>query len=67
MRAERIEKPKSIDVSIKVNSVVSQGNEATAVVVQGYKSDTLKSNNTKTFKLVKVGDKWLIKQERVGG
>jgi hypothetical protein len=35
--------------------------------VQGYKSDTLKSNNTKTFKLVKVGDKWLIKQERVGG
>jgi tetratricopeptide (TPR) repeat protein len=67
MRAERIEKPKSIEVSIKVNSVVTQGNEATAVVVQGYKSDTLKSNNTKTFKLVKVGDKWLIKQERVGG
>jgi hypothetical protein len=67
MRAERIEKPKSIEVSVKVNSVVTQGNEATAVVVQGYKSDTLKSNNTKTFKLVKVGDKWLIKQERVGG
>ena len=43
------------------------GNEATAVVVQGYKSDSLKSNSTKTFKLVKVGDKWLIKQERVGG
>jgi tetratricopeptide (TPR) repeat protein len=66
-RAERIEKPKSIEVSIKVTSVVTQGNEATAVVVQGYKSDTQKSNNTKTFKMVKVGDKWLIKQERVGG
>jgi tetratricopeptide (TPR) repeat protein len=66
-RAERIEKPKSIEVTVKVNSVVTQGNEATAVVVQGYKSDTLKSNTTKTIKLVRVGDKWLIKQERVGG
>jgi ketosteroid isomerase-like protein len=66
-RTERIEKPKSIEVSVKVNSVVTQGDEATAVVVQSYKSDTLKANSTKTFKLVRVGDKWLIKQERVGG
>ena len=66
-RAERIEKPKSIEVGAQVKSVKVAGNEATAVIRQNYKSDTLKSSNTKTLKLVKVGDKWLIKQERVGG
>jgi hypothetical protein len=34
---------------------------------QSYKSDTLKSNNTKTLKLVRSGDRWLIRQERTGG
>ena len=38
-----------------------------AVVRQSYRSDTLKTNSTKTLKLAKVGGKWLIKQERVGG
>lgn len=66
-RAERIEKPKSIEVGAQVKSVKVAGNEATAVIRQNYRSDTLKSSNTKTLKLVKVGDKWLIKQERVGG
>jgi tetratricopeptide (TPR) repeat protein len=66
-RAERIEKPKSIEVGAQVKSVKVAGNEAIAVIRQNYKSDTLKSSNTKTLKLVKVGDKWLIKQERVGG
>jgi hypothetical protein len=42
-------------------------NEAVATIRQSYKSDTLKSNNTKTLKLVKAGDRWLIRQERVGG
>ena len=50
-----------------MRSVKVAGNEATAVIRQTYKSDALKSSNTKTLKLVKVGDKWLIKQERVGG
>ena len=66
-RAERIERPKSIEVGVKVQSIQVSGNEATAVFRQSYKSDTLKSNNTKTLKLVKAGDRWLIKQERAGG
>lgn len=66
-RAERIEAPKSIEVDVKVQSVQVSGNEATAVIRQSYRSDTLKSNSTKTLKLVKSGDRWLIKQERVGG
>ena len=66
-RTERIERPKSIEVSVKVTSLQVSGNEATAVIRQSYKSDTLKNTTTKTIKLVKSGDRWLIKQERVGG
>jgi hypothetical protein len=50
-----------------MKSVKVTGNEALATFRQNYRSDALKSSNTKTLKLVKVGDKWLIKQERVGG
>ena len=66
-RTERIEKPKSIEVTVKVLSAQADDNEATIKVRQSYKSDTLTSNNTKTLKLVRSGDRWLIKQERVGG
>jgi tetratricopeptide (TPR) repeat protein len=66
-RAERIEKPKHIEVGVKVISAQADGNEATVVVRQSYKSDTLKSNSTKTMKLVRSGDRWLIRQEKVGG
>ncbi len=66
-RAERIQRPKSIEVGVKVQSVKIDGNVATATVRQSYKSDTLKTNSTKTMRLVKSGDRWLIKQERVGG
>ena len=66
-RAERIERPKSIDVAVNVKSVRINGNEATAVVRQSYKSDITKANSTKTMKLEKNGDRWLIKQERSGG
>lgn len=66
-RAERIERPKSIEVTVKIQSVKVDGDSATAVFRQAYRSDTLKSNSTKTLRLVKVGGKWLIKQERVGG
>jgi tetratricopeptide (TPR) repeat protein len=66
-RAERITKPKSIEVDAKVLKTQVNGNEATVTIRQGYKSDTLKSNSTKTLKLVRNGDRWLIKQERVGG
>ena len=66
-RKERIEKPKSIEVGIKVVNTQVSGNEAKVTFRQSYKSDALKSNNTKTLTLVKTGDRWLIKQERVGG
>jgi len=66
-RAERIRKPKSIEVGVKVQSVQVSGNEATAVIRQSYRSDALRSNSTKTLKLVRSGERWLIKQERVGG
>jgi tetratricopeptide (TPR) repeat protein len=66
-RAERIERPKSIEVGVNVKSVKVSGNEATAVVRQSYKSDITKTNSTKTLRLVKAGDRWLIRQERVGG
>jgi tetratricopeptide (TPR) repeat protein len=66
-RAERIEKPKHIEVGVKVLNAAVAGNEATVTVRQSYRSDTLKSNNTKTLKLVRSGDRWLIRQERTGG
>ena len=66
-RAERIQKPKSIEVGVKVQSVQVSGSEATATIRQSYKSDTLKNTTTKTLRLVKSGERWLIKQERVGG
>ena len=43
-----------------------KGDEATVVFRQSYRSDTVKSNNTKTLKMVKSGDKWLIRAERAG-
>ena len=52
---------------MKIQSITVDGDTATAVLRQAYRSDTLKSNSTKTLKLAKVGGKWLIKQERVGG
>jgi tetratricopeptide (TPR) repeat protein len=66
-RADRIERPKSIEVSVNVRSVKVDGTEATAVVRQSYKSDITRTNSTKTLKLEKNGDRWLIKQEKVGG
>ncbi len=66
-RVDRITKPKSIEVSIKVISAEVNGNDASVTFRQSYRSDSLKSDNTKTIKLVKSGERWLIKQERVGG
>ena len=52
---------------MKIQSITVDGDAATAVFRQSYRSDTLKSDSVKTLKLVKVGGKWLIKQERVRG
>jgi tetratricopeptide (TPR) repeat protein len=66
-RTERIEKPRSIEVGVKVQSVEVEGNKAKVVVRQSYRSDTLKNTTTKTLGMVRSGDRWLITQEKVGG
>jgi len=65
-RKERIERPKSISVDVKISKITVSGSEATVVMRQNYRSDTMKSSNTKTLKMVKSGDQWLIRQERAG-
>ena len=66
-RTDRINSAKSISVSAKISKVTIAGNKATVVFRQAYKSDKINSNNTKTMRLEKTADKWLIRTERVGG
>ncbi len=66
-RTERIERPKSIDVDVKILSTKVEGDRASVRLHQSYRSDTFKGNSTKTLQLRKSGDRWLITEERVGG
>jgi len=66
-RAERIEHPKTIEVEAKVLATHVNGDQATVKIRQSYRSDSLKSHGTKTLTLEKSGERWLIKQERMGG
>ena len=54
-----------MDITFKWVQV--SGNEATAVFRQAYRSDSFRNTATKTLRLVKSGDRWLIREERVGG
>ncbi len=66
-RKVRIGKPKSIHVAIESPRVTfSDVNHASVTFKQVYKSDSLSSSTRKTVVLVKIGDKWLIQQERIG-
>ena len=65
-RKARIESPNSISVNVKISKIAITGNEASAVFQQKYKSDRFTSDNTKTLKLVKAGDRWMIRSERGG-
>ena len=65
-RKERIEPKKSISVEAKILKTSLQGNVATVVFRQIYRADAVKSDNTKTLRLVKTGDRWLINVERSG-
>lgn len=66
-RQERIEKPKSIQVSIANPKVtVTDATHARVTFKQSYHSDTLKNHTVKTLVLVKTGEKWSIQQEQVG-
>jgi tetratricopeptide (TPR) repeat protein len=66
-RKERIDKPKSIHVSILHPTVsFSDATHAKVSFKQSYHSDAIKSTTAKTLEMVKVGEKWLIQQESVG-
>ena len=66
-RRKRITAPATISVNIKMIKVSTTGNEAVASFRQTYRSDKTTSNNTKTLRLVKSGERWLIRSERAGG
>ena len=66
-RQERIEKPKSIQVSIANPKVtITDATHARVTFKQSYHSDTLKNHTAKTLVLVKTGGKWVVQQEQVG-
>jgi tetratricopeptide (TPR) repeat protein len=65
-RRDRINKPKSIEVTVDFPKVsFDAAGRAVVSFRQGYKSDTLKSSGAKTLTLVKVNDRWQIVQEKM--
>jgi tetratricopeptide (TPR) repeat protein len=66
-RKERIEPKKLISVDVTIIKTSVQGNVATVVFRQVYRADAVKSDNTKTLRLAKTGERWLIVAERSGG
>lgn len=67
-RKARVAKPRKIEVDIESPKVeIGDNNQATVTFVQKYRSDALRSTNSKTLVMTKSGDKWLIQQERSGG
>lgn len=65
-RAQRIDKPGKLQISVNDIKVSVADNKATVRFRQQYNSATLQSSAGKTMVFVKVGGKWLIQQERVG-
>jgi tetratricopeptide (TPR) repeat protein len=65
-RKQRIEAPSSIKVDAQISRISVSGNEATVVIRQAYKSNVLSNTTSKTLKLVKAGDRWMIRSERSG-
>jgi len=66
-RRERIGAAKSSSVAIESPKVTMRGaDQASVSFRQTYKSDKLTSKNRKTLELVKVDNRWLIKEEKAG-
>lgn len=65
-RQQRIDKPGKIQVSVDDIKITVNGDKATVKFRQGYKSASLNSSAGKTLVMTRVGNKWLIQQERVG-
>ncbi|HEY5761788.1 MAG TPA: tetratricopeptide repeat protein [Rhodocyclaceae bacterium] len=66
-RALRVGKPGDIDVAISdVRVALDDEGRAVARFHQRYQSDNLKSNTYKTMVLKRIGNRWLIVEERIG-
>ena len=66
-RKARIAKPRKIQVDVESPKVVfSDSGRVTVTFRQRYRSDDLNISSSKTLVMVKMGDRWLIQQERVG-
>jgi tetratricopeptide (TPR) repeat protein len=66
-RRERIAAAKSISVAIESPKVTMRdAQQASVSFRQTYKSDKLTSKNRKTLELVKVDNRWLIREEKAG-
>ncbi len=64
-RRERINKPEKIEVSVSnIRVKISDETHASAIFKQYYRSGKLAQGTTKTLDFVKVGNRWLIQQER---
>ena len=65
-RAQRIDKPGKLQISVGDIKISIASDKATAKFRQHYTSATLKTATSKTIVFIKSGGKWLIQQERVG-
>lgn len=66
-RRQRIMAPKKIEVGVESPKVrMIDDMHATVTFRQNYRSDSLSISSTKTLSLVRVNDRWLIREERVG-
>ena len=66
-RRKRIMAPKKIEVGVESPKVkMIDDTRATVTFRQNYRSDSLSISSTKTLSLVRVNDRWLIREERVG-
>lgn len=66
-RKERIAKPKSIRVEVRDARVkITDATHASISFKQSYRASHLNTNSGKTLEWVKVGDQWLIAEERSG-
>jgi tetratricopeptide (TPR) repeat protein len=64
-RRERINKPEKIEVSVSNIKVrLDDGNRASAMFKQHYRSGRLVQGTTKTLEFVRDGNKWLIQEEK---
>lgn len=65
-RRERIEGAKKISVRLSNLKIKQDGGVATVRFIQSYSSDTTEKSTVKTLILERNGDRWLIREERVG-